>query len=203
MVLVTPRPVRRHARLFLAQDGEHLFDLFVVDHLAEADPFGVVGRNLQDQISVGEPKDQVLAFLSERRHLLAPLNYRRAVVGIHDFVAYVEHKKAPRGTNRPRLALGRPRKVGGAEHRRTSSLPARPTHGPHRGALRRCNGPRWRSLPGGRGPLSPTWLGPRRPPRPAPGRTTEALMMRLELENATTSRSSRVGGNRGSLWRMR
>jgi len=46
-VLVAARPVGRHARLFLAQHGEDLFDLFVVDHLAESNTVGVVAGTMR------------------------------------------------------------------------------------------------------------------------------------------------------------
>jgi hypothetical protein len=37
VVLVATRPVGRHPRFLLAKDGEDLFDLLVVDHLAKTD----------------------------------------------------------------------------------------------------------------------------------------------------------------------
>src|SRR5690242_7070965 len=42
VVLERPGPVRRHPGLLLAEDREHLLDLFVVDDVAQADLLGVV-----------------------------------------------------------------------------------------------------------------------------------------------------------------
>src|SRR5689334_8647958 len=95
VVLEAARPVGRHARFLLAQHREDLFDLFVVDDVAETDLVGVVGRHLQGEVAVREPQDQVVLLLAERLHLLALLDGRRAVVGIDDLVTDIEgHEKA-------------------------------------------------------------------------------------------------------------
>ena len=47
------RPVRGHARLLLSKDREDLFDLFVVDDVAQADRFGVGDRDA-DWMLIGE-----------------------------------------------------------------------------------------------------------------------------------------------------
>ena len=71
VVLEPARPVGRHPGLLLAKDREHLLDLFVVDDLAEADLLGVVGRDHEREVAVGEAQHEVVALLAEGFLLLA------------------------------------------------------------------------------------------------------------------------------------
>src|SRR5436190_4589167 len=96
VVLEPPRPVGGHARFLLAKDGEHFFDLFVVDHVAQADLLGVVGRHHEREVAVREAQHQVVALLAERFLLLALLDRGGAVVRVDDLVADVERHGSPR-----------------------------------------------------------------------------------------------------------
>src|SRR5205823_596377 len=96
VVLEPARPVRGHARLLLAKDGEHLLDLFVVDDVAQSDVLGVVGRHHERQVAVRELQDQVVLLLAEDVLLLLLLDGRGPVVGVDDLVTNAEGHAAPR-----------------------------------------------------------------------------------------------------------
>src|SRR5207302_933659 len=77
-----------------------LLDLLVVDHLAEADLLGVVDRDHQREVAVGEAEHEVLPVLAENLTLLTLLDHGGAVMGVDDLVTDVEGHAAPeRETN--------------------------------------------------------------------------------------------------------
>src|SRR5262249_53308900 len=146
VVLEPAGPVRRHPRLLLAEHGEHLLDLLVVDHVAQPDVLGVVGRDHERQVPVREAKDQVVLLLAEDVLLLLLLDDGRSVVRVDDLVTNAKGHDAPeeaeedeRGStripepvsiSRSRTSLGTPTDGGGAGPCRSDRCSTRPSCSP-------------------------------------------------------------------------
>jgi hypothetical protein len=86
LVLEATGPVRGHARFLLAQHREDLFDLFVVDDVAQADRFGVGDGHRQREVGVRDLQLEVLLLLTESFALLDLLNNTGSVVRVDQAV---------------------------------------------------------------------------------------------------------------------
>ena len=183
VVLVAAGPVRRHARFLLAQHGEDLFDLFVVDHLAQADALGVVCGDIEDQVAVGQAEHEVLPLLAEGDLGLTLLDDCGPMVGVHDFVSDLEHGSPLHGHG------AGPATVSEVPHR--SRQVSRPDGSflfyqirPLIRTARRC----W-PRPCGPARRAPAGPWPCRCPRPTPARPRVADMISGRVPKRSTSRS--------------
>ncbi len=86
VVLEPAGPVGRHPRLLLAEDGEHLLDLFVVDDVAQPDLLGLLDRDRDLEVPVGDAEHEVVGLVPVEDPLLLAFDDRSPVVGVDDFV---------------------------------------------------------------------------------------------------------------------